>query len=355
MTELAVAAGVHNDQLFPQWLAELGVDGASSAKAHVRSQIQFPQLKGHESASRVDLVVELAHPERTDLVFMEVKQNAPEGSAQLERYADHLELAVTDGRKWLVYVTKSFSPKNPLERPSIGFRQGQWHQFYRLLKQSPQSDLNREILSFMETTGQSQENRFTPLDLLVMRNMKQTFSLMEAALAGPVLAQMRLVTGGDQLRARMKEVARIGFWGYQFQWEQRGQSGVLISAGFSQPTNEDPQSYPCISVGIHRDSKAFDGRREELRRAMAAAVQSGDRWEGLNLDNANDWFGMQRVLSLDALCHQPDHVKACEKFLLDGLNAVETFIKANSNLRIRPPDRERSGTISADTADTTTG
>jgi len=343
MTELAVAAGDHNALLFPKWLATLGVEGAEETKAAIHSQVHFPRLAGHDRDSIVDMVVRLEHTDadRTDLVFVEVKQEAGEGTRQLLRYAEHLAAATATGRKWLVYVTKYFDPKAiPLQRGLL-FRQGQWHQFYRALKGCDRSDLNQEILSYMESTGQSQGNRFSPLDFLVIRNMGQTFGLMEAAMRGPVLKRIREITGHDSTWARLEDLPAKGQWVYQWEWKE---TGALVSAGFTQPESDDPQAYPCVSVGLYRDSKPFAGGREELRRAMRASVADGS-WEGWGLDDSKGWFGMRRSKSLEALCGASDHVRACEVFMLEGLDAIDSWINAHPDLIVSPRHRHQSKPI----------
>lgn len=268
-TEVVAGLARHDTEIMGIWLESVGVKGACGKIAEIVTQQRYETLveKGHSHDSIVDMVVRLIDPADevpSDLVFVESKVASGEGVSQLQRYADHLVRAQKSGRRWLVYVTRDYDPKLPPPVEGVVFLQARWHEYYRVLKGRARQPLRDETLRFMETHGMAQGNRFTPLDVLVMRNMKRVVGLMQAALNGEVLERMKSMSGGARPDSSLARILKEqGGWGLEWlSWK----TSCGLQVGFTQPESEAVDAYPLVAVTFFVGPKAPD--RELLRSAV---------------------------------------------------------------------------------------
>lgn len=139
-------------QLCLEWLdeAELispSVGGEIQGYVRVETQKSFLALGTHDTDSRPDLLIEVFRSSGKELaeeepagnvVMVESKIGSGEGPQQLRRYAEHLDKMPDSGNKTLLYMTRSYDPKESDEilsglNENVNFKQLRWHDFYRFL------------------------------------------------------------------------------------------------------------------------------------------------------------------------------------------------------------------------------
>src|SRR5205814_371045 len=96
----------------------------------------------------------------------------------------------------LIYITRSYEPKENITVDTVQLVQKRWSDFYRFFKALPKrSDLLNELLHFMEEHNMSQTNQFTTVDLLSLVNFSRARKLMDATLWESVHAKFGVVCG----------------------------------------------------------------------------------------------------------------------------------------------------------------
>lgn len=320
LTELACAVLRHDAEFARTWLQHIGVSIPPLARLLVRSQISVGGLESHDSDSRVDIVVEIAADDFRDIVFVEAKVTAPEGFEQIRRYAEILSSEVCDVRyRYLIYLTANYDPKSDPGVPDVIFRQARWHEFHRLLSRSVQNPLSKEVLRFMESKGLSQGDRLTAADLVSLRNLKHLVNILEASLSGEVLRELKRLTGRTYLDTSLiKTMRNNGAWVLETRWDE-SQTGMSI--GFVQPDSDDPGAFPIATVLFWVAPKS--PHASALRKAIRGA---GGDWRPRGLDQSDAWFGMRIERPLEAFLPEPDHVKALQRFFLDGITKAAAWL-----------------------------
>lgn len=335
-TEVVAGLAQHDAELLGLWLETAGVRGAAGKSAEVVTQRRYEALAscGHEQDSIVDMVVRLHDPTGeapSDLVFVESKLGSGEGASQLQRYAEHLAREPISGCRWLVYVTREYDPKAAQPVEGVHFLQTRWHQFYRVLKGRSRQPLRDETLRFMETHRMAQGNRFTPLDVLVIRNVQRVVGLMQAALDGDVFARMKTISGSTRSNSSLAKILEEqGGWVLESFWAK---TECGLQAGFVQPESEAVDAYPLVAVTFFVGPKAPD--RELLRSAVRIKCEKDSAWEPRNFGGGTKWFGMRRSRSLEQFAGEADQVKAAKNVLLAALDDVERWMNEYADLRIR--------------------
>ncbi len=330
LTELARAALRHDPTFARDWLQFVGIPVSGDALVSVQSQVAIARLPQHESDSRIDIILHVHHESGKDLIFVEAKVSAEEGRDQLKRYAEILADRADVRQRDLVYLTARHDPKLDPKIENVAFRLARWHDFHRLLGRKKPNPLTLEILRFMESKGLSQGDRFSPTDIVALRNVGRVANLMHAILGDEVYRRMAAMTGWTYPDStQLKKLREHGGWTLEARWDV---SNVGLTIGFLQPENDDPAAYPVAVVFFWVMPKARD--REALRALMRQTCVAGD-WKGKALDDAEAWFGIRLEKPMEAVLVEPDQVKAFRQFFLEGLDKAEMWLNANANLKIR--------------------
>jgi hypothetical protein len=98
----------------------------------------------------------------------------------------------------------------------------------------------------MATQGLSQGDRFSPADVVALRNVGRIAHLIEAIMGDEVYEKMRKMTGWMYPNSNLeRNLRQHGGWIYEARWDI---SNVGITVGFMQPENDDPAAYPMAVV-----------------------------------------------------------------------------------------------------------
>ena len=321
-------------QLCLAWLEEMGLTATSveDLRRHVRvvSQRAFAALEHHNTDSRPDLVIEVHDSMEeatgevsTDVVMIESKISSKEGSEQLKRYAEHLDRMPNSGNKSLVYITRSYDPKEPskLLVGDVRFEQLRWHDFYRFLRMEEKDALVEEVMKFMEEQGMARSYRLTTADLIALSGVPRAFEILDETLGGEVRAELESFAGNKARResAGLDLVRRFGV--YVVSAQLHGDD-LFSNVGYHMRT---PDGYPEASVTLQTRPKAVE------REASIAAMRRmtlRDGWDGHELDDAMAWSRVTRAMSLARLLPEEDHIAALKRFFIESIRQLQDELTA---------------------------
>jgi hypothetical protein len=133
--------------------------------------------------------------------MVESKIGSKEGSEQLGRYAEHLDVMAGFDGKALLYVTRTYDPKDEKAilaglRNNVRFKQLRWHDFYRFLQGAEKNALVEELMTFMEEHGMARSYPFSITELAALSGIPRAFEIMEETPGGAVLGLRAGPLGG---------------------------------------------------------------------------------------------------------------------------------------------------------------
>jgi hypothetical protein len=339
------------------WLEDAGLLSSGSAKAgegyvRVWSQKRFNPREHHDTASRVDLVIKVRWPskdgvmedEAAEVVMIESKIGSKEGPEQLRRYAEHLEGMAGFGYKTLLYITRSYDPKDGSEILSgldknTRFEQLRWHDFYRFLRTVEKDTLAEEVMTFMEEQGMAGSYRFSATDLMALSGVPRAFEILDETLDEEVKAELESFAGNkvkhepeamNNLRFHRRYVVMVHLQGWH----------LVCYAGYQMRTQGDytaalrvPDDYPVIIVALEAQPGAA-GREASVAAMKRIGLNKG--WETYSTDDPRGWAGARRTRSLAVLLSEQDHVAAVKSFFIDSIQQLKAeltaFIKERPDL-----------------------
>jgi hypothetical protein len=324
-TEIVAQVLNNSPTLTVKWLASLNLTKPEPAeRVCVATQEEFDPLGTHETGSRPDISIRLERPRSAELVFLESKVGSMEGDRQLERYADHLAARLGFESRSLVYITRDFEPKQPPQNDKIRFRQLRWYDFYRFLKNEPQtSDLIKELIIFMEENNMSQSNQFSTIDILALSNFQKARKIMDVTMWEEVRGKFLRTCGGvstpKRCMAQMDENDRYVMYVYHGEGMQ---FETLLGYWMM---NESVTDYPEIGVEINV------GPKTKHRGAIVSAMReyekaNSGRWKS-HLANDREWGGIFRKRGLQDFLAEEDQVKKIIGYLNGLLDDVAEFRK----------------------------
>ncbi len=279
---------------------------------------------------RPDIVIELSDGENYDLIFVESKVGSSEGYHQLPDYVQILDSLPGYRHKLLIYITRDFEPKEEsyvlqfVPHSDVEFKQLRWHQFYQFLTTQRNSDLQKEIMAFMQEHRMAQSNQFSSTDVLALTNFPSTLKLMESVLWGKVLHRFEDIFGDHQKLGIRKRLAL-----QNIQWHGRY---VLVSwmpdkwwclMGFFM-NQVDSSGYPTVRLLLEVDPRS--PKRQEILHEFRQ-ISNHSNWNPYNLDQPNTWSWISLEKSLRDFISLDDHVFAIEEFLLNALQELEDIKK----------------------------
>ena len=329
-------------QLCLEWLEEaelISPRAVGQVQEHVRvsSQRTFAALENHDTDSRPDLLIEVFRSSGEepaeeepggDVVMVESKIGSGEGPQQLRRYAEHLEKMQDFDSKTLLYITRSYDPKEQDEILSgfdedVIFKQLRWHDFYRFLTTVEKDTLLEEVMIFMEEQGMARSYRFSTTDLMALSGVPRAYEIFDETLGGEVKAELEKFAGNKvrrethglgHLRAhkRYLDIASLHEWdlfsfvGYQLDRSEAASIMQMMRDG-----------YPGVFVVLESRPNAV-GRETSV--AAMKRIAPNDDWESYNLDNPSGWAGVRRYRSLATLLSEEDHVAAVQRFFVESIH-----------------------------------
>lgn len=316
------------------WLREIGATSVSGVdELVVTTQEELSALELHATGSRPDIAIRFAKGGERGLIYIESKVGSHEGHEQLSRYLDHLQTR-PERKKALVFITRSYEPKEVAARPDVVFVQTRWSAFYRLFRQStPKTELLTELLSFMEEHNMAQSNQFSSVDLLALSNFSRARKLMDATMWESVQKKFVAFSGKPfwkesaftQLRNHGRYAMFAGFGpGHQFE--------VLLGYWTDQDIITEP---PWVGVTWHVNPKA--PKRAEIVAAMEDYVRtSTGKWEAFDLTDEKAWGGICSGKALTNFFGAEDHVKGITTMFEELLDDVADFKHRYPNLPWTP-------------------
>lgn len=305
------------------WLRDIGATTMTRGDEFIiTTQEELSALELHATGSRPDIAIRLVKNGERELIYIESKVGSHEGHQQLSRYLDHLQTR-PERRKSLVFITRSYEPKEIASRPDVTFVQTRWSVFYRSFSRcTPATELLSELLYFMEEHNMAQNNQFTSIDLLALSNFSRARKLMDATLWESVQKKFIKFSGKPfwkesaftQLRNHGRYAMFAGFGpGHQFE--------VLLGYWTDQDIITEP---PWVGVTWHVNPKA--AKRAEIVAAMENFVRtSSGRWEGFDLSDEKAWGGICRGKVLTDFFSQEDHVRSITAMFEESLDDLADF------------------------------
>lgn len=317
-----------------RWLNSLGAtDITEPDEFVVHTQEELNALATHSFGSRPDIAVRLAKGGRREIVYIESKVGSSEGANQLSRYLDHLEIRPED-RKTLVFITRSYEPKEPISKTDVSFIQTRWSHFFRAFHpHRSQNSVLSELLKFMKANNMAQSNKVTPIDIVALTNFPRSRKLMDSTMWESIHRRFNKFSGKifykesafTQLRNFDRYVMAAGFGsGHQFE--------LLLGYWLDQDSATDS---PWVGVTWHVNPKA--AKRSEIVRAFEAyARNSQDGWETFWLTDEKTWGGLARGKELTSFLTADDHVHEITLWFDALLDQVAEFKKQFPELPWRP-------------------
>lgn len=326
------------------WLKEEGLlasdhsVGGEEGYLEVTSQKWLGSLDQQDKASRVDLLIKAYRPTAknntvedeavADVVMVESKVGSKESPQQLKRYARHLEAMESYRNKALLYITRSYDPKDPYEVLSdiddVRFKQPRWRDFYRFLNEIEKDAPVEEVMSFMEEQGMGRDYRFSADDLIALSGLPRVLDILEETIDVEVRDELARFSGNGVKRTPANILQQI-----------RGDEGYFIYASLDKEANLEcylgyalryPDGYPRLQVGLYADPAASGSA------TMRAAIERIARLEGWEWDpentEAHEVCEVWREVNLVGLLEDGDHVVAAKNFFIGSIRQLNEELTA---------------------------
>lgn len=336
-------------QLCLSWLQEAGLIPSSAEeeiRAHVRvsSQRTFAALKSHDTDSRPDLLIEVFRSSNEELaesefassiVMIESKIGSGEGPEQLRRYAEHLDRMVGFDDRMLVYITRSYDPKEPDKilfslNENVSLKQLRWYDFYRFLTTVEKDALVEEVKIFMEEQGMARSYRFSATDLMALSSVPRAFEIFDETLGGEVRAELegfagnKIRRGTEPMKWGIREHLR-----YHSVADLHRRDDLFCGVGYQLDKVDESthasilqilaDGYPAVFVFLEARPGA-EGREASIASMERIALNAD--WESYNLENPSGWAGVRRSRSLATLLSEEDHVAAVQRFFIESIHQL---------------------------------
>lgn len=311
-----------NADLLVDFLKNLKVlDSIEYCNTCVSTQQTYSPLKHHKSSSRPDIVIELVGNRYKDIVFIESKIGSQEGDLQLQRYAEILDQIQGFRRKFLLFATRDFEPKEKsyvfqnLPNSSVEFYQFRWYQFYQFLRHHRNLAFVSEITLFMEEYNMAHNNQFSAIDVIALANFTKSLKMMEEVMWGEVSNKFSQVIGNvKQKSTSMTQISNFGRY-IMFTFMPTWWCGL----GFLLKT-PDHIGYPSLGLILEVDPKS--PHRPEIIEAMKE-ISAKYGWQQYEINNPKAWSRIIREKSLQDFLAEEDHIVAIQNFFLESLDELK--------------------------------
>jgi hypothetical protein len=259
-----------------------------------------------------------------------------EGPDQLARYAELLATNYSSGdrHKILLYITRTFDPKAQAEilkkvpSGTVRFKQTRWYNFYQFLQSQPQNIFIDETIAFMQENGMSQDNQFTPVDVLALANFSKALGLMDATLEAEVGAEFEKIIGVP------RKSGRAHVWFLLKEWRLYGLTAYFdpdwwCLLGYRLNVVNSVTDYPDLGIVLQIQKKS--GYEPEIISAMRE-IEKRTEWHSYNLDKPDEWPFVARTRSLRSFLSEEDHITAIKDYFLALLKELDEIKRAYPHL-----------------------
>ncbi len=321
-TELVAFFLDSNADLVVDFLGSLKVlDLPKYCDTCVSTQRTYSPLAHHKSSSRPDIVIELIGNGYKDLVFIESKVGSQEGNLQLQRYAEILDHSQGFRKKFLLFGTRDFEPKEKsyifqnIPNSSVEFHQFRWYQFYQFLEHHKDLVFVSEITLFMREHNMAHNNQFSAIDIIALANFTKSLTMMEEVMWGDVSNRFLQVMGSvKQKSTAMTQLSSFGRY-IMFTFMPTWWCGL----GFLLKTPSQVD-YPTVGLILEVDPKS--PHRLEIIEVMKE-VSAKYGWQQYEINNPKAWSQIIREKSLQEFLSAEDHIVSIQKFFLESLDELK--------------------------------
>ncbi len=311
-------------EILYNWLKYLDLNLTTNYSAsELITQASFKPLSSspynHSVGSRPDLVIKLVDAAgNRDIIFIESKIGATENPDQLKNYVEILHELPRFDRKFLLYITRDFDPKDEkdifknIPESTVIFKQIRWYEFHQFLQSQNDTTIVREVTTFMEKY-QMVYNQFSEIDLTVLANINRSLTLMEETMWGEVSQKFEQilgkVTGKRIALVELKKNNRYIMFAYT-------KDKCWFDLGFRLKTFNVTE-YPtiCLTVALHYSPD----NKSAVIRIMDNVCIDYDNWKVDPLNPSHPWVAISREKSLQDFLAEEDSVGAIKKFFLDAI------------------------------------
>jgi hypothetical protein len=260
----------------------------------------------------------------SDWIAIESKLDSREGDNQLPRYAEVLAAQKDVRRKFLLYITRDYDPKDSnlilhnLPDSTVQYKELRWYRFYHFLQSHPPNILIDEVIKFMEENGMAQDNHFSIVDVLALSNIHRVFGLMDETLNNEVRARFQKVVGPVDTKSKI--FRRFGQWGAYYLYCPMAPEW---HCGLGYRVPDAPGDYPTAELYLKVFPKAQS--YDEIFKAMQEIVRRSG-WDSWYVDEAEQELIIRHSRSLGELVGKEDNVAEIKAFfltLLDELSEIK--------------------------------
>lgn len=319
-----------NKELFIDWFnRELATNySASDAEIYISTQITYEGLDNHNRDSRPDISIEITTKSEKDIIFIESKIGSTEGDNQLQNYADILSSIPDIKKRYLIYITKDYEPKNQesiIRDHAVIFHQTRWYKFFIFLNNKYKNiSLSPEILNFMKGQGMTNHNKFTSLDLLALSGFKRVISIMDETLKGNIKDQFIKTLGSCS-----QDSSSLTQYKHHNRYIISKNGDFWCGLGYFKTS--DPNEPFDFGVIIEVSPK-YSRRPEIIKMMSEVCSQEPEIWKPHALGNSNAWSSISSKKNLQDILSDSDHILAIETFFLECLTRVGDLKNKYSSL-----------------------
>ena len=332
-TEVFAFIAEKHAEIILDWLSpELIAHPSAKTRLQVETQVTFCAPADSETdpdpdykeRSRIDAVLKINNGESTDLVFLESKVDSNENEDQLPKYVATLKQQKVSGKRWLLFVTRDFEPKEQgslkLEG-KVKFLQWRWSQFYEILQKYTHHPIINEVIKFMEEIRMFRVKTFRDQDVTTIQNLKSAISAMEATLDESVEQQFAKITGAQgRTLSRLDDVASLGRYVHKCVMPE----GMGCALGYFPSTG--PGESPLVGIRISIPPDCAEASRTIIKNCMKE-FSTRNGWNADNLDESSGdhWIRIERVQDLKTFMKPNDHVGNVRQFFGELLDELKQF------------------------------
>jgi len=321
LTEVVAAVLRNNADLARRWMSSLEIPCSDDATIGVETQYPIERLAGHDTDSRVDLVIRLSGVGGKRVVFVESKVGSMQGENQLLRYAQLLQKECEEegARGTLIFITRNFEAAEPPPVAGVEFVATRWFQFYKILKSGKSSDgLEKQLMLFMEEMHMSVGNQFRSTDLVALENFRGAKAVIDETLNETCDEWKQVFGKRGQLNKAHSQMGKDGCYMISTRFP-----GFSIQLGYWLP---DGHSDEGISLGAVFYSDAKVNNRGAVVDAFRTwAKESGEKWKTEDLDNPGARAALTRWAWLRVFLTTDDHVAAVKAYFRELVEDIRTF------------------------------
>lgn len=310
----------------------------------IQTQVELPQLDGHFTASRPDIIIHCNGKLGQQIVIVESKIKNQQGEQQLQRYAAHLDRMASPAQVIsgsLIFITKDFEdfdkPTFTQQGKRLAFINTRWFYFYRELCAYKNSDaLIQQLKLFMKEKRMNTESKFDAANILCLQHWHTTKSLMDETLDGEVNSRGQEIL--EKSGSPRKAIIQLRNWDrYVLAFYVGKDRDIEILLGYWLEGTQ-------IWIGCMIYSNPTASTRVKIITEFKEWIKSkSELWEHDNLDDPDSWASVFRGKDISQFSAAKDQVRVIKDYFLEILEEVRCFRNETPSLpwkQIAPSDGE---------------